>query len=315
MQKMKVIFVASGNQKIESIAPFVQVQMDSLAEQGVEISLYRVVGRGIKGYVTNTIRLRKILKREQPDIVHAHYSICGYLASIANLGLKSSVVVSLMGSDMVVKLPLIRFFAKKIWDMTIVKSREMYDRLNAVKARIIPNGVNIDKMCLLDRDDSRKKCGFEDTKQYVIWCSQIDREEKNYPLAQKAVDLLSDKNVVLLPVQDAPHHMMNVYMRAADVLLLTSKREGSPNVIKEAMACNLPIVSTNVGDVEWLLDHVEGAYITQDDTPQNVCECLKKALTFMGNSTGRQRLIDIGLTTRSIASDIINIYTDICRTK
>jgi transcriptional regulator with XRE-family HTH domain len=56
-------------------------------------------------------------------------------------------------------------------------------------------------------------------------------------------------------------------------------------------------------------------YITQDDTPQNVCECLKKALTFIGNSTGRQRLIDIGLTTRSIASDIINIYTDICRTK
>ena len=315
MQKMKVIFVASGNQKIESIAPFVQVQMDSLAEQGVEISLYRVVGRGIKGYVTNTIRLRKILKREQPDIVHAHYSICGYLASIANFGLKSSVVVSLMGSDMVVKLPLIRFFAKKIWDMTIVKSREMYDRLNVAKARIIPNGVNIDKMCLLDRDNSRKKCGFEDTKQYVIWCSQIDREEKNYPLAQKAVDLLSDKNVVLLPIQDAPHHMMNVYMRAADVLLLTSKREGSPNVIKEAMACNLPIVSTNVGDVEWLLDHVEGAYITQDDTPQNVCEYLKKALTFLGNSTGRQRLIDIGLTTRSIASDIINIYTDICNKK
>lgn len=312
---MKVIFVASGNQKIESIAPFVQVQMDSLAEQGVEISLYRVVGRGIKGYVTNTIRLRKILKREQPDIVHAHYSICGYLASIANFGLKSSVVVSLMGSDMVVKLPLIRFFAKKIWDMTIVKSREMYDRLNVAKARIIPNGVNIDKMCLLDRDNSRKKCGFEDTKQYVIWCSQIDREEKNYPLAQKAVDLLSDKNVVLLPIQDAPHHMMNVYMRAADVLLLTSKREGSPNVIKEAMACNLPIVSTNVGDVEWLLDHVEGAYITQDDTPQNVCEYLKKALTFLGNSTGRQRLIDIGLTTRSIASDIINIYTDICNKK
>ena len=130
MQKMKVIFVASGNQKIESIAPFVQVQMDSLAEQGVEISLYRVVGRGIKGYVTNTIRLRKILKREQPDIVHAHYSICGYLASIANLGLKPSVVVSLMGSDMVVKLPLIRFFSKKLWDMTIVKSREMFDRLN-----------------------------------------------------------------------------------------------------------------------------------------------------------------------------------------
>lgn len=312
---MKVIFVASGNQKIESIAPFVQVQMDSLADKGVEISLYRVVGRGIKGYVTNTVQLRKILKREQPDIVHAHYSICGYLASIANFGLKSKVVVSLMGSDMVVKLPLIRFFAKKLWDMTIVKSREMFDRLNVARARIIPNGVNLEKMHLLDKNDSRKKSGFEDTKQYIIWCSQIDREEKNYPLALKAVELLNDENVVLLPIQDAPHYMMNVYMRAADVLLLTSKREGSPNVIKEAMACNLPIVSTNVGDVEWLLDHVEGAYIAQDDTPQNVCECLKKALIFLGHSTGRQRLIDIGLTTSSIASDIINIYTDICKMK
>lgn len=308
---MKVLFVASGNQKIESIAPFIAVQMDSLIAQGVDVTLFRMVGRGIKGYLRAILQLRHLLKTIQPDVIHAHYSLCGYMAWCASIGLASKIVVSLMGSDMT-RIPLIRFFAKHCWNATIVKSQEMHDTLGVALIHIVPNGVDLTKMRLLERYCARDICQFQKDKKYVIWCSQIDREEKNYPLAQEAIAMLNDENVILYPVQDVPHHMINAYMCAADMLLLTSKREGSPNVIKEAMACNIPIVSTSVGDVQWLLHDLDGTYIAQSQTPEDVCECIKKALNFHGVVLGRERLKQIDLSTDRVALKIIKIYTTIC---
>ena len=307
---MKVLFVASGNQKIESIAPFIAVQMDSLKEQGVEVSLFRLIGRGIKGYMRAIFQLRQMLKNVQADIIHAHYSLCGYMAWIASIGLSCKVIVSLMGSDMT-HIPLIRFFANYCWDATIVKSQEMHDAIGLSFVQIVPNGVALNKMLLIEKNEARRICHFQTDKKYVIWCSRVDREEKNYPLAQKAIEMLNDDNVILYPVQDVPHHMINAYMCAADMLLLTSKREGSPNVIKEAMACNIPIVSTSVGDVQWLLHDLDGAYIAQSQTPEDVCECITKALNYNGVVLGRERLKQIGLSTDRVAFKIIEIYNQI----
>ena len=308
---MRVLFVASGNQKIESIAPFIAVQIDSLIAQGVDVTLFRMVGRGIKGYLRAILQLRQSLKTNQPNVIHAHYSLCGYMAWIASIGLSCKVVVSLMGSDMT-RIPLIRFFAKHCWNATIVKSQEMHDTLGFPFVHVVPNGVDFSKMQLIEKDSARDICQFQKDKKYVIWCSQIEREEKNYPLAQESIAMLNDDNVVLYPVQDVPHHMINAYMRAADVLLLTSTREGSPNVIKEAMACNTPIATTNVGDVQWLLEGVEGTYIANEQSAEEVCICVKKALDFRGVVLGRERLKQIGLTTDSVALKIIDIYHTIC---
>ena len=84
---MKVIFVASGNKAVGTVSSFVQSQYDSLADQGLEMIMFPVVGHGVKGYIKHLFALRRLIREERPDIVHAHYSVCGYLASLASFGL------------------------------------------------------------------------------------------------------------------------------------------------------------------------------------------------------------------------------------
>ena len=83
---MKVIFVASGNKAVGTVSAFVRSQYDSLEKEGVEMVLFPVVGHGAKGYLKNLSALRRLVRRERADIVHAHYSTCGYLATLASAG-------------------------------------------------------------------------------------------------------------------------------------------------------------------------------------------------------------------------------------
>lgn len=306
---MKVIFVASGNKAVGSVSAFVQSQFDSLKEEGLDMILLPVVGHGAKAHLRAARNLRKIVRKEKPDIVHAHYSVCGYVATLATLFLKPKVVVSILGSfpNENRKAKTVRFFIKHIWDKTIVKSQRTAGQLG-VDLPVIPNGVNLDQFQLVGQKEAREACRFEEGKKYVIWCSHPDRSEKRYGLAKAAVALLEDPHVVLCPVFNHPHDEVVKYMCAADVLLLTSVSEGSPNVIKEAMACNCPIVSTDVGDVRWVTEGVEGTYVADQDSPEALADCLRKALAFLRRTEGRESIVEKGLTTKCVAKRIIGLY-------
>lgn len=306
---MKVIFVASGNKNVGSVSAFVQSQFESLKEKGLDMILFPVVGHGVAAHLRAVKNLRKLIRSEKPDIVHAHYSICGYVATLATLFLKPKVVVSILGSfpEKNLKFRIVRFFIKHIWDRTLVKSRRTADQLG-LNLPVIPNGVNLDQFSLIDHTAARESCQFASDKKYIIWCSHPSRSEKRFPLAQNAVALLHDDNVVLYPVYDHIHDEVVRFMCAADVLLLTSVSEGSPNVIKEAMACNCPIVSTDVGDVRWVTENVEGTYVADSDDPGSISDCLRKALDFNGRTRGRDEIVRKGLSTESIADRIIELY-------
>ena len=306
---MKVVFVASGNKNVGSVSAFVQSQFDSLKEKGLDMILFPVVGHGAKAHLRAARNLRKLVRKEKPDIVHAHYSVCGYVATIATLFLKPKVVVSILGSfpKKNKKWKLVRFFIKHVWDKTLVKSQRTANQLE-MDLPVVPNGVNLEQFNLLDQKAARAACHFEDDRKYIIWCSNPSRSEKRFPLAQKAVVQLQDDSVVLYPVFDHPHDEVVRYMCAADVLLLTSVSEGSPNVIKEAMACNCPIVSTDVGDVSWVTENVEGTFVASDDKPATISECIRKALVFGKRTNGRDAIVEKGLTTGNIAKRIIAVY-------
>ena len=176
---------------------------------------------------------------------------------------------------------------------------------------VIPNGVNIEKFKVMGQDEARKTVGFKDGVKYVIFVSNPARSEKCYPLAQKAVGALSDANVTLVPVFDKTHDEVVTYMCAADVLLMTSISEGSPNVIKEAMACNCPIVVTDVGDVHERLDGLEGCYIAGTRDVGELADLLAQALRFGKRTEGRQALLMQGLTTHDIAERIKAVYSSV----
>lgn len=306
---MKIVFLASGNKAVGTVSAFVRSQFESLQQEGQDMSLFPIVGRGWKAYAAAVFRLRRLVKDVRPDIVHAHYSVCGVVAALATMGTRTKVVVSILGSfpSKTFKLRWVRFFIKHVWDVTLTKSARTANQLG-IELPVVPNGVNLDQFNLIDYSEARRTVGFEDGKKYVIWCSNPSRSEKRFPLAESVVAGIKDANVVLYPVYDKSHDEVVKYMCAADVLLLTSSCEGSPNVIKEAMACNCPIVSTDVGDVRWVTQNVDGTYVSDGDAPEALSECLKKALAYNKRTVGRSRIVSEGLTAPAVAKRIISIY-------
>ena len=307
---MIVFFVASGNKAVGKVSAFVQSQFDSLKQEGLEMILFPVVGHGWKGYARNLFSLRRLIKKEKPDVVHAHYSSCGYLASLASLGLKTKVVVSILGSfpRKNKKLRLVRFFVDHVWDATIVKSERTRSQLGR-DLPVIPNGVDIDRFTIIEQDKAREIVGFEKDRKYVIFVADPERPEKQFSLARNAVERLNDESVQLIPVYNKPHKEVVIYLCAADALIMTSSNEGSPNVIKEAMACNCPIVVTDVGDVRWVTDCVDGTFVSNSFNSKEIAGLLRKALDFNKRTLGRVRIIHLGLTSHSIAQRIIHVYS------
>lgn len=306
---MKVIFVASGNKRVGEVSSFVQSQYDSLKAEGLEMVLFPVVGHGAMAHLKAAWQLRKLVRREKPDVIHAHYSVYGYVAVLATMCMchEPEIVVSILGSfpRRNKKWRLVRYCVLHVWDKTIVKS-ERTKRQLGLDVPVIPNGVNLEIFQTIEASAARKAVGFEDGKKYIIWCSNPERPEKDWALAQAAVAQVND--VELVAVYNKTPQEVCTYMNAADCLLLTSVSEGSPNVIKEAMACNCPIVTTNVGDVTERLENLDGCYVVDSREPKELAEALRKSLAFGKRTEGRKRIIADQLEISQIAKRIKDIY-------
>ena len=321
---MKVLFICSGTKNNKPSA-IINAQLESLLNEGLFIKVFTINEKGFTGYFKSIFQLKKILNSNDFDILHAHYGFSAIVAFFTKK--KQKLIVSFMGDDIVgsnkqdgsikkSSLILARFniiMSKLFYDYTIVKSQEMFSRFSHKKVALIPNGVDLNKFKIIDKSKSRVKLNIEKNKKAVIFVSDPKRAEKNYFLAQKAIKNLNDNTVELLTVFGVAHLMLPYYYNAANLLLMTSYHEGSPNVIKEAMACNCPIVSTNVGDVDWIINGTNGCFLTSFNET-DVVEKIKLALKFSeekDRTNGRQKIIDKKLDSKLIAKEIINIYKKI----
>ena len=301
---MKVLFISSGN-ATSGISPIIKSQGESLKKEGIELDYFAIKGKGLKGYLTSISELRKILKTDTYDIVHAHYWLSAIVASLAGA---KPIVASLMGDD-VKASPyfkwIIYLFYYPTWSSIIVKSEDMHHALNIKKANIIPNGVDMNRFKPIDKAVALNEVKWDERKKHILFTSNPSRVEKNFELAQQAFDEINDENLELHYLKDIPHEKIPYYYNASDVVILTSLWEGSPNAIKEAMACNVPIVSTHVGDVEKVLSKTEGCYVSSFD-PKDFASKIKSALDFKERTTGRDD-IDY-LKSENIAKKIVEIY-------
>lgn len=301
---MRILFVSSGRRGRPG--PIILSQGKSLQESGIEVD-YLTAGPGSWGYLSAVLKIRRAWKRGGYDLVHAHYSLSAFAASFAG---RFPLVVSLMGSDVFMSAPvrtLTRILSRHRWDTTIVKSARMKDKLRLQCAVVIPNGVDIRLFSPEPQMRARERIGFNPSRRLVLFGSSADRREKNPHLAEKAFALLDHPGTELMFLSDVNHDEVPFRLNAADVLLLTSRWEGSPNVIKEAMACNCPFVSTDVGDVRWLSEGVKGCFVTSSD-PTEIAARIKDALDLGGRSEGRERIISLGLDAGSVAMKIKSVY-------
>ena len=315
---MKILIVASD--KNGRFAPFIEEQMAALQAGGMDVIRYGVTGKGITGYLRELPALRRLIRAERPDIIHAHFGLCGLLATLAVIGLRTPVVVTYHGCDINAKKN--RPFSKvamhlSAWNI-FVSHRQMLNAFGTEekanknhKWSIVPCGIDTQLF-----DDEHICTEWYDStfpsKNYVLFAGSFDNFVKGPELAKQAVDLYntlhSELPIELLELRGYTREQVVTLMHKCSALLLTSIREGSPQVVKEAMACGCPIVSVDVGDVAERLSGMEGGYVVPTRDPKELALNLEPAIAF-GRTKGREKILEDGLDNTQIAETLISIYT------
>jgi glycosyltransferase involved in cell wall biosynthesis len=119
---------------------------------------------------------------------------------------------------------------------------------------------------------------------------------------------IANRPINLIELKGYNRDQVNALMYNCDALFMTSKTEGSPQVIKEAMACGCPIVSVDVGDVAERTSGVEGCYIVQTREPKDIAQALLLAIAYEGKTNGREKVIEMGLSNEQVAKRLVEIY-------
>jgi teichuronic acid biosynthesis glycosyltransferase TuaC len=292
---------------------FVGDQVASLRRLGVDVDVFFMNGRGNRlNYLWAYPRLWNVLRKNRYDVIHAHYVFSGLVAR-GQWG--TPVVLTHHGPE--VFMTYERHFCKIVtpwFDRVIVVSPEMKERLGYDKATVIPCGVDMQRFSPIDKLEARRQTGLPLDKKLVLWAGEFFRPEKRYEIVEEAMRRLTaeDPSVELVLLSGRPHADVPLYMNAADVLLLTSDAEGSPMVIKEAMSCNVPVVSTAVGDVPDVIGHTRGCYITTQD-PADVVANLKRALAFDKRTAGRKAVAPLEID--AIGRRLVAVYEDVTAEK
>jgi|WetSurMetagenome_2_1015567.scaffolds.fasta_scaffold19084_3 teichuronic acid biosynthesis glycosyltransferase TuaC len=306
---LRVLIVCSGNSM--NIPPFIIEQAESLKSIGVVYDIFTIKGKGLLGYLKNYFPLLKKVNYYKPTILHAHYGLSGLLAGLQR---RVPVIITLHGSDVNLNRNLLfSKIASCLAKHTIVVNNKMVEKLKLnKKCSIIPCGISLEQCYPIDIILSRKMMDFDINKKYILFSSSFDRVEKNYKLAEESIKLLVEK-CLLIELKEYSREQVTLLLNACDVALSTSTSEGSPQFIKEALACNCPIVSTNVGDVKWLIENTEACYLC-NFMPNDVAEKIQTAFKFSGKRdkiNNRRRITELGLDSETIAKRIIEVYNEV----
>lgn len=264
-------------------------------------------------YIKSIFQINWHLLFNNYDIIHVHFGLSGIFL-LANPFLKMPVVTMLHGSDINVDK------SKKIFliisKLVVKRSDHVFflnDKIQNIlkhqnqKLEYLPCGINTDlfKNKPVINNTNKIKIAFPASKL---------RPEKNYTFFLKIIDILQynyQMNIEVIEIHGKTRQEVCDILNIIDVLVMTSFSEGSPQIIKEAMCCNTPIVSSNVGDVSFLLRDVDNCFVIDEFNEDLFCSAILKIIKLKPNtrfSNGRQRIFDLGLDEKTTSNKIINAY-------
>jgi len=298
---------------------FIKRQAEFLKAAGVQVDvLHFHGGKNVGNYLRAWLRARRQLRRQEYDLVHAQFGQSGLLA----LPKRVPLVVTFRGSDLLGILSdttgrltwvgrlsqcISRFIARRA-DAVIVVAEHMKAFLPpAVSAEVIPSGLDLTLFRAMPQAEARRKLNLSPAGRLVLFVGTPEKARKRYDLAKRAVELVDEAlGAELVVAWRVPHTDIPTYMSAADVLICTSLQEGSPNVVKEALACDLPVVSVPVGDVPERLRGVDGCEVCVDDRPETLAAALERVLRRAERVNGRAAVT--ALDEHLLTTQVIRVY-------
>lgn len=311
--------------------PFVTEQGESLRALGCEVEYFLVKGN----YLRAVKALKQKIREYKPDIVHAHFGLSAITAELQSLvpvvttfhnGETLNWHVNFLTSLFSLRAKHVVYVAQHIHDLVYFKAK---------KHSIIPCGVNMEDCHIIDQAAARQQLGFEDGVKYILFGGGFDNLRKNYAILREAVERIEQApwvpvqggercgNIVCLEMKGLSRADCVLRMNACDLFALPSHSEGSPQALKEAMACNCPIVATDMADVRHLLGDLPGHYVLRNPRPtkerwdadeksvDELVELMQEALQFNARTNGRNRITELRLSNEQVAEQIIEIYKQV----
>lgn len=323
------VLMVTGVYPIEQLphsGTFIKSQVDSLLAAGLEVEIIHP-NPGLPKLIRYASAALQVFFRTLTghfDIVHGHY---GLWCLVARLQWTTPVVASFLGSDLLEGTSSDRLFSKKAllvtyisrwlshWvDAVNVKTDEMTKTLRGNHVVVYPDGVDFNLFRPIPRAEARAALEWDQDRYYVLFGNNPGRPEKNFPLAQAAIARLHARGVTaeLVVANGLPQTQVVQYINASNAVILPSIYEGSPNIVKEAMACNVPVVATDVGDVSQVIGHTPGCKVCPGD-PDALAAALEEAFLHTKPTTGRTDIAHLECSV--IAKRIIAVYEQATRQK
>jgi len=304
---------------------FIKSQVDSLIAAGVEVEvIHPKPGPLLTRYLWTITQVALKTRTKQFDIVHGHY---GQWCLFSRLQWSVPVVVSFLGDDLLgtplgqgrysklhaLNVHISRWLCGHV-DAVIVKSEQMKKAYGREGVFVIPNGVDFELFHPMSRAQTRDLLGWDPDRYYILFGNDPAIPRKGFDLAQKAVERLQKKGILceLVVANGLPQTTLVQYINASNALILSSISEGSPNIVKEAMACNIPVVATHVGDVAEITGHTEGCSVCLHN-PDDLAAGIERALQHRGSTSGRTDITHLECS--NVAQQVIAVYERVMRNK
>ena len=238
---------------------WVRDQVDEVRRRGVEVDVFEFA-RGRDEYLPATRRLRALLRRQRFDLVHAHYGLAGWVAQLAGA---SPLVVTFHGTD--VRHHLVGHLSRRLaWraDLVAGVSRALFEPedgrpgLPAVPgSAVLPCGPDLRRFEPLPRAEARRRLGLDPDGAHLFFPANPARPEKRH---DRAAAVAAACEADLLSGGSIEPERMPLWINAANAVLVTSDYEGFGMAAVEALACEVPVLSTDVGIAPYALGGIDG---------------------------------------------------------
>ena len=267
------------------------------------------------------VRLKRAARLYRPDIIHAHFgTLTGFVSGIVAQITGVPLVVTFRGSDLnpspydgklrSISQKILSHLAAFRAKTNICVSCQLKKKLwwCRWKTKVIPSGIDLGFFKPVRKDEARRILGWGKDERIVCFNAGFSPDVKRLDIAERAVKVMKKRigNVRFVVLRgNVEHNQVPLYLSGADCLFLTSDYEGSPDIIKEALSCNLPIVSVDVGDVKERLDGVIPSRIVARD-PDAIGVAAAEIVTSGQRSNGRAQVLKISADV--VRDKILGVY-------